>query len=338
MVTFERSASARPGPCVMWVPDVHVVGLSEPPGLREVGHSHSGPEDVLAPAVCAAESGPPGITGAVERSTSAFWDARLVEQRLPGGNAGGAVLVDGTVRRAAGPWTPAVHELLGYLASRGFDGAPRPYGYDDQGREILSFVAGETVGDAAPWPEWVHSDLALQEAGSWLRRYHDTVRDFRPSANATWRLGGRPWQPGDVIAHNDAAPYNVVWDPRGEGPGRIVGFVDWDFAAPQTPIWDLAYLVFSWVPLHARHVVTREGFTDFDGRARRLHLLLDAYGWTGTIPEVLEAVSARVAAHMRDVQRLAATDPLFAKLVSAGTIEDLARALRELHADPVLGG
>lgn len=46
----------------------------------------------------------------------------MKEQQLPGGNAGGAVLVDGTVRRLSGPWTPAVHALLRHLEARGFEG------------------------------------------------------------------------------------------------------------------------------------------------------------------------------------------------------------------------
>ena len=256
-----------------------------------------------------------------------------VEEQLPGGNAGGAVLVDGTVRRPAGPWTPTVHALLNYLASRGFSGAPQALGYDDQEREILTYLSGETVGASRPWPEWTHSERGLQEAGNWLRRYHDIVREFRPPADAVWRLGDRPWQPGDVIAHNDAAPYNAVWKGSTTGSGTLVGFIDWDFAAPQPPIWDLAYLAFSWVPLHARHVVIAEGFTDFDARPQRLRLLLDAYGWDGTLEEVFDAVVARVAAHVNDVRRLAMTDPLFARLVDGGTVDDLSRALAELAMD-----
>jgi hypothetical protein len=42
-----------------------------------------------------------------------------VEIRLDGGNAGGAVRVGDTVRRTAGPWTPAVHALLAHLAGKG---------------------------------------------------------------------------------------------------------------------------------------------------------------------------------------------------------------------------
>jgi hypothetical protein len=199
----------------------------------------------------------------------------MKEQPLPGGNAGGAVLADGTVRRPTGPWTPSVHALLRHLEARGFArGAPRVLGMDEQNREVLTYLPGETVGRSRPWPPWVHSDQALVEVGHWLRGYHDAVADFVPPRQARWRTSLRPWRPGDIIGHNDAAPYNAVWRPlapdpgtsaRGnDGPGeRLVGFVDWDFAAPCPPICDLAFVVFSWVPLHARDVVAAEGFTRF---------------------------------------------------------------------------
>jgi hypothetical protein len=47
-----------------------------------------------------------------------------MEQRLPGGNLGGAVRVGDTVRREAGPWTPGVAALLQHLESVGFTGEP----------------------------------------------------------------------------------------------------------------------------------------------------------------------------------------------------------------------
>jgi Ser/Thr protein kinase RdoA (MazF antagonist) len=148
-----------------------------------------------------------------------------------------------------------------------------------------------------------------------------------------WRSSTRPWRPGDVIGHNDAAPYNAVWRPGPNGAGQLVGFIDWDFAGPCPPIWDLAFVAFSWVPLHARDVVRAEGFTDFAGRPRRLRRLLEAYGWTGPLPELLDAVTARVSAHLDDLRTLARTDPLFARLVDDGTADTLTRALAELAAD-----
>jgi hypothetical protein len=256
-----------------------------------------------------------------------------VERRLDGGNAGGAVLVDGTVRRPIGPWTPAVHALLRHLEQRGFLGAPRVLGVDGQHREILSYLPGATVGSSRPWPRWVHSDSALQQVGAWLRGYHEAVRDFVPSRTATWRTATRPWRPGDIVGHNDAAPYNAVWQPHTDGSGQLIGFIDWDFAAPCPPVWDLAFTAFSWVPLHARDVVTAEGFTAFGDRPRRLRLLLEAYGWTGRIPELLDAVTARIEAHIAGLQALAAEDPVFAHLLDAGVADTLNRALAEIAAD-----
>jgi hypothetical protein len=113
-----------------------------------------------------------------------------MEERLDGGKAGGAVRVDDTVRRAAGPWTPAVHALLSHLARTGFPGSPRPLGIDAQGREILSFVPGETVGSALPWPGWAHADDTLVQVARWLHRYHEAVADFAPPG-AIWRMGGQ---------------------------------------------------------------------------------------------------------------------------------------------------
>ncbi len=268
----------------------------------------------------------------------------MEDQPLPGGNAGGAVLVGGTVRRPTGAWTPSVHALLRHLETRGFAGAPRVLGRDEQDREVLTYLPGETVGTSRPWPAWVHSDEALAEVGHWLRGYHDAVADFVPPRRARRRTSLRRWRPGDIIGHNDAAPYNAVWRPiasdpgksvrGGDGPGeRLVGFIDWDFAAPCPPIWDLAFVVFSWVPLHARDVVAAEGFTRFAERPRRLRLLLDAYGYTGTIHAVLAAVRSRIGDHARSLRELAAAgDPLFTRLVQDGVINGLDRAMTELAA------
>jgi hypothetical protein len=265
------------------------------------------------------------------------------EQPLLGGNAGGAVLAGGTVRRSTGPWTPAVHALLRHLEARGFARAPRVLGVDERDREVLTYLPGETVGTSRPWPPWVHSDDALIQVGHWLRDYHDAVAGFIPPPGAQWRTSRQAWRPGDIVGHNDAAPYNAVWRsiPTGELEGtahsgdrpgaRLVGFVDWDFAAPCPPMWDLAFVVFSWVPLHARDVVAAEGFTRFAERPRRLRLLLDAYGYTGSVNTVLETVRRRIHDHARTLRELAAAgDPLFARLVSDGVIDGLDRAMTEL--------
>jgi len=248
------------------------------------------------------------------------------EVRLDGGRAGGAVRVGDTVRRAAGPWTPAVHALLRHLADRKFAGSPRPLGTDDQGREVLTFLDGQTVGSRLPWPEWVHADATLDQVARWLRRYHDAAADFVPPAGAVWRMGGQ-WRPGLIIGHNDTAPYNAVWQ-----DDRLDGFFDWDMAGPVTAAQDIAFALFSWVPLHARHVVAREGFTEFGRRPQRLRRFLDGYGWTGTAGDFLDVVRARVRSHAVTIRRLAAAgDPLFTLMVEQGNVADLDVALAELE-------
>jgi hypothetical protein len=248
-----------------------------------------------------------------------------VERRLDGGNAGGAVRVGGTVRKAAGPWTPAVHALLAHLAGKGFAGAPRPLGIDRRGREVLTFLDGETVGSARPWPAWTRSDDTLLQVARWMRGYHDAVADFVPPPGAVWRMGGQ-WRPGLIVGHNDTAPYNAV-----RRAGRLAGFFDWDMAGPVTAEWDLAFAAFSWVPLHARHVVEQEGFTDFGSRPERLRQFLSEYGRSESAGSFLAVVRACLDALVARLRELAVTgEPVFGQLIAQGADADLETALAQL--------
>lgn len=222
-----------------------------------------------------------------------------------------------------GPGPP--HALLDHLEAAGFAGAPRALGIDSAGREILTFIDGETVGSAKPWPSWVHADETLSQVARWLRRYHEAVADFVPPPDAVWRLGGS-WSPGLIIGHNDAGPYNAAWQ-----DGALAGFFDWDFAAPVRPEWDLAYTAFSWVPLHARSVVAAEGFTDFAARPRRLRQFLAEYGWTEDVAAFPELVAARLRASADGIRRLAqAGETPFALLLGRGAVDDIDHAISEL--------
>jgi hypothetical protein len=253
----------------------------------------------------------------------------MAEERLEGGYIGGAVRVGDTVRRPAGPWTSAVHGLLAHLADKGFTGAPRPLGLDEQGREVLTFLEGETVGTRKPRPAWVHAEDTLDQVARWMRDYHQAVADFVPPPGAIWRGGGR-WSPDLIIAHNDAATYNAAWH-----QGKLTGFFDWDYAGPALPEWDLALTAFSWVPLHARRIVTAEGFTDFAARPRRLDRLLRTYGWTGTTADFLDVVQARVEAHARGIRDLAASGvEAYVRLLSQGVPDALDQAIAELAGFP----
>jgi hypothetical protein len=70
------------------------------------------------------------------------------EETLTGGNMSVVARVGDTVRRQAGSWTPRTHRLLAHLRAKGIREVPAPLGFDDQGREILTFIPG-TVGHTA---------------------------------------------------------------------------------------------------------------------------------------------------------------------------------------------
>jgi hypothetical protein len=197
----------------------------------------------------------------------------MSEVTLPGGNTTGAVLIGDVVHKPASPWTSTVHALLRHLEEVGFDGAPRALGVDDQGREMLTYLPGGTVGDQAPWPEWVFADSTLVQVGQWLRRLHDATVSFEPPADERWFIGGA-LQPGLIVGHQDAAPYNAVM-----GGDGLVGFCDWDIAGPSSREFDLALSALWWVPFCPQSAVEPLGFPDFESRSHRLHLLLDAYGY-----------------------------------------------------------
>ena len=202
-------------------------------------------------------------------------------EHLPGGSGGvwRVRAADGLTRvhRPTGPWTPAVHELLGHLADRGLDGIPEVIGVDDDGREVLSYLPGDTLDPETTQP----TDQALAAAASWLGRFHAAVADFRPSTDV-WRQGEQPVdsQQGEIICHNDPGLYNWV-----VVAGEFAGMIDWDRAGPGQPIDDLAFLVWSGVPL------LRE--IPLEQQAARLQLAAAAYGGVDG-SQLIDAVTHRM--------------------------------------------
>jgi phosphotransferase family enzyme len=178
------------------------------------------------------------------------------------------VRVGDTVRRAAGTSRTAVRELLLHLESIGFEGAPRHLGYDDQGREILSWIEGEVP--QPPYPAWALTDQALADLGGLVRRFHDATATFRATTTG-WSTQWADPGGGPVICHNDLYPENVVFR-----DGRVVALIDFAMAAPGRPLWDLAVVAEVWGPLGAPDRRDQRP-ADLDGIAR-LGVLARAYG------------------------------------------------------------
>jgi hypothetical protein len=181
----------------------------------------------------------------------------VTEIPLAGGSHSEAVRVGDTVRRVGRPWSSDVLDLLRHLERQGFGGAPRALGFDDRGREVLTYVDGEVGSDL--------SDHVLVRLGGLLREFHDAAATF-PWTGREWQVPVR--QPVETICHNDLKPGNVVLR-----AGVPVALIDWESAAPGPRAWDLGYAAWYWVPFSSAGLPT-----SIEDKARRFRLLLDGYG------------------------------------------------------------
>lgn len=182
------------------------------------------------------------------------------EEVLTGGNVADRVVrVGGTVRKPALLQTSGVEAVLEHLAEMQFDGAPRTYGRDGQGRHVVEYIPGELAHAQPP------STLdELLRVGRLIRELHDAMESFVPPSDVTWDVVVPDPAGGDLICHNDLAPWNLVRNAE-----RWV-FIDWDNAGPSSRLWDLGYAATAFLPFVAGGDVEDDG--------RRLRALVDGYG------------------------------------------------------------
>lgn len=189
------------------------------------------------------------------------------EVPLVGGDVNPVVRVGDTVRRPPEP--PGVRALLTWYEQVGFAGAPRFLGFDEQGREILSFVEGDPA--FAPVPA---SDDVVAAIGRLLRSAHDWQDGFAPPPDAGWDTHVTGASEGEVIGHLDLYWTNVIF--RDELPCALI---DWELAAPTTRILEVALAATYWAGIRPDDQLVPWGIR-LDRRAERLRILCDAYGLT----------------------------------------------------------
>ncbi|MEP6667052.1 MAG: phosphotransferase, partial [Nocardioidaceae bacterium] len=155
-----------------------------------------------------------------------------------------------------------------------------------------------------------------------LRRYHDVVARFRHGG--AWRTVHRPLADDEIICHHDFAPYNVAVTTSSDGE-RVVGVYDWDLAGPGTPLDDLAFAAWNWVPLH--HDLGAEM------SARRLQVMAAAYDGGFVARDIVDAVVARIERSV-DVMTAghAAGDPGMINLARLGAPARTTASLNALRA------
>ena len=195
-----------------------------------------------------------------------------MEIQLRGGvaNAGAVVRSGDHVLRPSNPHTPSIHRFLGFVARAGFEGASQPVGVDADGRERLRFIDGNVP--LPPYPDWAQSDEALRSIARLMHRFHDSAREFAPRADDNWSVEMADPAGGSIICHNDVCLENVVFR-----DGEAVGLLDFDFAAPGRPVYDLACFARMCVPIDDDESRVRLGWRSAD-LPSRLRLVADEYG------------------------------------------------------------
>jgi hypothetical protein len=205
-----------------------------------------------------------------------------VEIQLRGGvaNAGSVVRSGDHVLRPSNPNTPTIHRFLDFLARAGFEGASQPVAVDADGRERLKFIDGDVP--LVPYPAWAQTDEALASIARLMRRFHDAASGFELRADDTWSVEMADPTGGSIVCHNDVCLENVVFR-----DGEAVGLLDFDFASPGRPVFDLACFARMCVPIDDdTHV--RFGWQPGD-LPTRLRLVADEYGLAADDREELVA-------------------------------------------------
>lgn len=167
--------------------------------------------------------------------------------------------------------SPFVHRVLRFLEEKDCGIAPRLYGIDSQGREILDYIDGDV-----PVAPFYPTEKQCCEAAVMIRTLHDALAEF-PDC-------GR----GQTVCHNDLHPSNFVFQ-----NGVPIAVFDWDMAAVGDPLYDLAFAIWMWI-----NVDDDQQEVEFQAEVYKMHRMLDAYGLPrDQIPSLCEHMLRR----MRDV-------------------------------------
>jgi len=182
-----------------------------------------------------------------------------------GATADRVVRIGETVRRPAGQLPELAREVLLDLERAGFDRAPRWLGVDEQGRDVLSWIEGETFTDRGRMHPYIgdppvrvtFSDEQVAAAMRLLRGYHETFGD-------------------ELICHGDFGPWNLVWRKR-----LPFAVIDFDNVYRGDAADDVAY---------ALRMFVSYGFAVGEPveLVRRTHAALAAYGRSFDVPGILE--------------------------------------------------
>ena len=232
----------------------------------------------------------------------------------------GIVRIGDTVRRPVRPFTATVQAYLAHLHAAGFTGAPVPLGFDEQGREVLSFVAGDVPREPLP-PEATGEDV-LAALACLVRDLHEAAQGWTPPPDAVWGSNPRATERPELVTHRDYCPGNVVFR-----NGLPAALIDFDLARPTTRSYDIANALYWWAPL--LDPLDRAPALAEADIARRVAIFADAYGMTASQRRALVPVAGQMIRRFHiSTREKADTDPVFRRMWDASAKDRLPRAER----------
>jgi len=189
----------------------------------------------------------------------------MEKEALVGGRTGKIQKVGDTVIRPANIWTTNVHSFLRYCIDEGSVFVPTPYGINNDGDEMVSYMPGDVYNAL---PSSLLSDSLIVSAATLLRKLHELGEQYIPklTSKEQWMLP--VVSPVEVMCHGDFAPYNVTIV-----NGKAHGIIDFDTLHPGSRMWDIVYAVYRWVlSIDCRF------YGKVDEQIQKTKLFLDSYG------------------------------------------------------------
>jgi hypothetical protein len=225
----------------------------------------------------------------------------------------GIVRIGDTVRRPLRPFSLTVQAYLAHLRDAGFAGAPLPFGVDEQGREVLSFVSGDVARHLPP--EDRASAEVLAALARLIRSLHEASAGWEPPPGAVWYTspvtagradaGHRASSRTELVSHRDYAHGNVVFR-----DGLPAALIDFDLARPTTRVYDIANALWYWAPL--RDPLDRLPVLADADIPHRVAVFADAYGMTARQRAELMPVAVGMLHRYHEESRAAAElDPVW---------------------------
>lgn len=138
-----------------------------------------------------------------------------------------------------------------------------------------------------------------------------------------------PTGSSSTLCHNDLAPYNIV-----ARDGRLVGIIDWDVISPGTPLWEVAFMAWQWVPLHHPGLADQLGWHAPERLGPRLRLLCDAYRLVAhERARLVDTIIERIAGSRSGISDLAANgEPAFIRMLDEGHATDMSSTIEHIEA------